>query len=469
MIAALSTAMWACATESEMRGRVAVVATCLFIATAGAAEAHTAARGFVLLLPTRAIIFSGALAVLVSFVALSLAPDRWFRSGRRTFAPSDYGRVTSLLAAFILVLLLIAGFVGSTDPLANPLPLFIWTGWWVVFTVLHPLLGDLWRWFNPFSGLQQLWSGREQGPCRVPEPVMALASLGIFGAFAWWQLVWVTPEDPRQLAWLVSAYAVLTLLAGLVFGTVWFKSGDPFFQMFQMLGAVAPWRGWRPVWPGFGLLELPHLTVPRLVLVVLLLGTLSFDGLAGSFFWLDLIGVNPLDFPGRGAVMTANTMGLFGFVALLAGIIAICIAAGWWWAGKPGRLRRVASPLVLSLIPIAVALHFAHFLTDLLVNGQYLLFSLNDPFSLGWKLFAPEHGHVTTSFLNTWSGVWTIYGLQVAAILLGHMVAVAVAHAAVLRLDVPRAQSFKLELPMALLMVGYTGFSLWVLSTPSIA
>ena len=39
------------------------------------------------------------------------------------------------------------------------------------------------------------------------------------------------------------------------------------------------------------------------IFILALLGTGSFDGFNETFVWLDLIGVNPLAFPGRSAVV----------------------------------------------------------------------------------------------------------------------------------------------------------------------
>jgi hypothetical protein len=183
--------------------------------------------------------------------------------------------------------------------------------------------------------------------------------------------------------------------------------------------------------------------------VIMLLGALSFDGFATSFLWLSTIGINPLDFPGRSAVMAANTIGLFGFILMVALVFAAAVFVGCRLAGRPGSLREIAADFVLSLIPVAIALHFAHFLTDALVNGQYLI---------GVE-------HPTTSFLNTASGVRAIYSVQAAAVLIGHVAGVVIAHRAVARMRLERGRAVLLELPMAALMIAYTAFSLWVLST----
>ena len=78
------------------------------------------------------------------------------RSVRRVpWRDADLDRA-SLLSLAAIVLLVTAGRIGSRDPLANPLPLFVWTIWWIGFTYLHAVLGNLWAHVNPWIGLYRL-------------------------------------------------------------------------------------------------------------------------------------------------------------------------------------------------------------------------------------------------------------------------------------------------------------------------
>src|SRR5690606_38521791 len=82
------------------------------------------------------------------------------------------GKLTTSLVSFLLFCILIyAGFYGSRDPLANPLPLVIWTLLWVGLTLLHGAFGNLWAWLNPWYGAWQLLvrlGVREEGYLRIP-------------------------------------------------------------------------------------------------------------------------------------------------------------------------------------------------------------------------------------------------------------------------------------------------------------
>ena len=93
--------------------------------------------------------------------------------------------------------------------------------------------------------------------------------------------------------------------------------------------------------------------------------------------------------------------------------------------------------------------------------------ALTDPFALGWfASYERMHG-VTTSFLSHHAGVTMIWNLQAAGIVVGHIVAVLVAHLITLRAETDRRATLLSQAPLALLMVAYTSFGLWLLSTPA--
>jgi hypothetical protein len=72
---------------------------------------------------------------------------------------------------------------------------------------------------------------------------------------------------------------------------------------------------------------------------------------------------------------------------------------------------------------------------------------------------------VTTGFLGTYAGVRLIWNIEAGAIVLGHVIAIAAAHTIAVKTCGER--SIWTELPIAVAMVLYTLFGLWLLSTPS--
>lgn len=160
-----------------------------------------------LLLPTGHYLAGGTLAVLASFFLVFLLPApvlgrfaarRW-RLGEIRLPPV---LVTSGISFLFLMFLLLAGFLGSRDPRANPLPLVIWSLWWVGFVFLQALCGDLWRRLNPFVAPYRLVSRREP-PFFYPDWLGFWPPILGFGAFAWFELIDIAPSDPFRLACVV--------------------------------------------------------------------------------------------------------------------------------------------------------------------------------------------------------------------------------------------------------------------------
>lgn len=452
--------------------RIALGVVCL-LGGAGPAMAHASGRGFVMLLPTDYVIWGGALAVLVSFVAVSFLPHRASAkqiAERSAETPSRVAVAVSLLSAFLIGLIIISGLRGPNDPAENLLPLGVWTLWWVVIVLLHPLFGNLWGVLNPFTGINAVLMRGRAPPFSYPAWLSYWPAVVIFFGFAWFQLVYPAPEDRDVLAMVLILYLAFTLLAVLLFGPgSWLRRGDPFGVFLHQLGSAAPLGAKGLRLPGAGLLDLPPLPLSGTLFVLLTLSAISFDGFANTFFWLARAGVNPLDYPGRTAMMGANTLGLLGSFLLLAALFFGAVLAGWLWSGRRVEFVMLCGRLVYSLIPISIAYHFAHYLGDTLVNLQYLGVALSDPLHTGADLLGLRDFHVTASFLNTASGTLAIFTAQTAAIVLGHVIGVAVAHAMLAETDLPRRDVLRLEGPLAISMVAYTAFGLWLLAAPSIA
>jgi hypothetical protein len=128
-------------------------------------------------------------------------------------------------------------------------------------------------------------------------------------------------------------------------------------------------------------------------------------------------------------------------------------------------LRHLAGYFVLSLVPIAIAYHLAHYLSYLLIAGQNIIPLASDPFGNGWDLFDTKTYRLDIGIVNA-KMVWYV---AVVAIVVGHVSAVYVAHVMALRVFPTARQALFSQLPMVALMVGYTMVSLWILSQPIVA
>src|SRR5688572_18837149 len=291
-------------------------------------------------------------------------------------------------------------------------------------------------------------------------------------AFAWFELIYPAPDDPAILARAVILYSVVTWIGMALFGEqVWLARGEAFSVFFGLIARVAPLQADEQQltlgMPGRALAHLPPLPPSGVLFVLLTLATVSFDGLSKTFWWLGLNGINPLEFPGRSAVMGSNSLGLVLLWLILAAAFLACLWIGRALAGLRAPFWPHAGALAASILPISIGYQFAHYLAAFLVNGQYAAIALSDPFALGWFASEDRMHRVTTSFLSNHAGVTLIWNLQAAGIVVGHVVAVLAAHLITLRLDTARRAALLSQAPLALLMVAYTLFGLWLLSTPA--
>ncbi len=454
--------------------------------SADPAFAHTTGRGFVMLLPTTYYFAGGGLAVAASFLILLATPSAglgrvfaWRWRFRRPSLPVKAG--LNWAGFFLFAILIGAGLLGSRDPLENPLPIVVWTLWWVGLTMITAIFGDLWRVVNPWTGPYRLlvrvgWVTRPSTAWQLPGWIGYWPAVAGLFAFAWFELVALAPDDPAKLAKLAASYWLGTLAAMAVFGEEqWRRRGEIFAVFFDFVARLAP------LWsrlssenrtqvvgvPGARLVASQALPFSGVFFILLALASVSFDGLTKTFWWLALLGINPLEFPGRSAVMAANTVGLIGAFAVLSAGFLGAVLAGSALAGGDGKTTECVGRLALSIMPIALGYHFAHYLTALLVNGQYALIAASDPFATGSDLLNIGSFHVTTSFLNTPAGVQTIWRAQAAAVVVAHVVAVLVAHAIALDIYPSARRAALSQIPLALLMIAYTVFGLWLLATPT--
>ena len=270
-------------------------------------------------------------------------------------------------------------------------------------------------------------------------------------------------------------------------GKAWLRRGEVFTQVFGIFGRFAPIaahaHGLKLRAPASGLLGAPGSpSMAALVtgspsmaaLVIALLATVTFDGLLETPLWAR-IDVAVLDTPADSLLWTAldlredqalrlvPTLALPLLVALFAA--AYSLVCRWMAAlayepfATTGFLFR---RFVFTLVPISLAYHVAHYFSYLLIGGQYAIPFLSDPFLLGWDLLGTAHYRVDIGLVDP-RLQWYV---AVIAIVLGHVVAVWLAHVTALRTFSQPRTALAAQLPMLALMVAYTMCSLWIISQP---
>ena len=380
---------------------------------------------------------------------------------------------TASVALFLLTVA--AGALGSQAPIENLAPTMVWILWWVGIAYVSALLGNVWadalyRRLNPGD---QLSLG-----LNYPEKLGVWPSFILFFIFAWIELVYPNSPIPRNIAFYIVAYSMVTWTGMVIYGKeVWLSKGEAFSVVFGLLARFAPSEvkvqntdagetsrqfNIRPF--GAGLLRDQEASPSLLALVVLVLSTVTFDGFTATPVWVDIVSaLLPLfDFLGPNRVTGVETMGLLAFPALFLLVYWAFSLAMASVSGSPVPAQMLARLFVFSLVPIALAYHLAHFLSFLLIQGQLIIPLASDPFGYGWNLlgtaeFSPNIAIVGARF------AWIT---SVISIVAGHVIAVYVAHVVALKRLPNRAAALRSQYPMLVLMVGYTMVSLWILAQP---
>jgi hypothetical protein len=93
---------------------------------------------------------------------------------------------------------------------------------------------------------------------------------------------------------------------------------------------------------------------------------------------------------------------------------------------------------------------------------QYLISLVSDPFGFGWDLFGTKNHFVRIGWVDA-RAVWYI---SIGAIVIGHVIAVYLAHCVALQAHSDRRAALRSQWPMVALMIGYTMTSLWIIAQP---
>ena len=394
-------------------------------------------------------------------------------AGVRLFAvPAAVVTVVRSAALLLFVFTILAGFIGVQDPYRNLITTMVWVVWWVGFAFVCALAGDLWALVNPFS--------IPPGKARLTYPprLGAWPAVVLFFGFAWAELVWRDNDVPAYLASAIVGYSLLTWLGMLLFGREqWLRSGEAFSIAFGILGRFAPLYGerrelrLRP--PGAGLLARERVPVSLAVFVLLMLASVTCDGFFETPLMRSLETAVHASPALASALFNLSEWGLDESQLIASATLAafpVGFAAVFWltaWAmvrAARGNIpaTEVACAFVLTLVPIAVAYHLAHYFSLLVTAGQFIIPLASDPLGFGWDLFGTAAYKVDLGALSPYV-FW--YG-AVILIVAGHVIAVVLAHVTALRVFGAPAAAAASQIPMVALMVAYTMLSLWILAQP---
>jgi hypothetical protein len=369
------------------------------------------------------------------------------------------------------------------------------------------LAGDVWAltspWKTAFEWAEALYrrldpEGELSLHLRYPDELGVWPGLLLFLGFAWVELVYTSSRVPARIAQMALVYSFITWGGMLLYGKEqWLRHGEAFSLVFGFLARFAPTelrvvdpkvcdscsvecldRDGRCIGCGdcfrraspqqrelnlrpfaVGLLRNEAVSRSTMAFVVLLLATVTYDGFTATPVWANIFSSMYSVIPDLTAIGTLSLIAFpVTFVGIYLGFSALIAAA----SGYRLPVGVIARAFVYSLIPIALAYHLAHFLSFLLIQGQLIIPLASDPFGYGWDLFGTADYRVNIAIVNA-RFAWFA---AVVAIVVGHIIAVYLAHVIALRTLRERQAALRSQYPMLALMVGYTMVSLWIIAQP---
>jgi small-conductance mechanosensitive channel len=210
--------------------------------------------------PVWLFIFGGAATVTMTFVMVrafvrtdSSRYSEWrleltrYPAVRFLFGPWVLG-VVKWVAVALLLVVVAAGFFGTTDPNRSLAPTLVWVIWWVGLSYISMLIGDVWPLINPWRTIYDAVAARAaRSPADVPRHSRYPSWLGAWPAvcmllgFAWIEQIYPSGAQPSTMSTLILVYSVMTWIGMRVYGAdVWLKNCDPFHNAFQLYGRFAP-------------------------------------------------------------------------------------------------------------------------------------------------------------------------------------------------------------------------------------
>jgi hypothetical protein len=247
----------------------------------------------------------------------------------------------------------------------------------------------------------------------------------------------------------------------------WLDRAEGFNVYFNLFSRIAPLERRAGVLglrrPLAGLPRLNPLPGTVAVLAVMI-GSVTFDGFKeGPIF----TSVSPdlsrffhdIGFSLKWSLNLTNSIGL---------LVGVGVVAGFYWMGAAGARSvggdfttgELARKFVHSLVPIAFVYVAAHYMTQLLFQGQAMAYLASDPLGHGWNLFGGRDSTIDYGVI----GATATWYWQVGFVVAGHIAGLVLAHDRALVLYRDAKEAVRSQYWMLGVMVGFTSLALWLLS-----
>jgi hypothetical protein len=269
---------------------------------------------------------------------------------------------------------------------------------------------------------------------------------------------------------VLLVYFFVSAAAGLVFGSDWLKRGEVFSALFYTWGKLGYFRFGNSGSQSFagGLAAPFKASISRIIFVLLLLASISFDGIISTPMWNNFQHKLPSSFTVES--LSYQLIASFTFLVLvfvLWGFFSIFALA----SAKAGSLKvshtEALAGLLPSILPISFGYLLAHYIEYLIVNGQLFFPLIGNPIGKdSWPINLPNP--FNDSFdpnIHLLPSAFYWY-FAVVVIVMVHIIAVVIAHRHLSSATSSKLHARRSEYPWILAMVAYTMLSLWLLAQP---
>lgn len=394
----------------------------------------------------------------------------------------------SLIAVGLLVLAIVAGFIGHPNSYSNINMTLFWIIFVLAFAYLTSIISGIYHFASPFRVppiiLGLVIKPFRNGLFKYPSDKLGYwPAILLYMAFIWVELFART--KPYSLSIYLSAYTAINLGGALLWGVQsWFRYGELFSVFLRMMGLISPFHladdngkmtlSFR--WPFSALLRESADHYSLVIFILFMLSSTAFDGLHETVAWQWLWWSNllPLLDPDafnhglriiiiyRDWYLAFQWGSLFLSPFVYLGAYLLALWAGKKLAGSQLGMGFLAKRFAYSLLPIALVYHVTHYYTLIMTTGVKIIPLASDPFGWKWNLFGTADWF-RFAIIPEVSIVWHV---QVITIVLGHIVSVYIAHVEALRLFGDRKSATLSQFPMLMLMMLFTTAGLWILAQP---
>lgn len=393
-------------------------------------------------IPFNMVLNAAVLTVVVTFVFLKVSWKESILTSEEKLFSTKQSPTGRLLGLLVLILLIVPGLVNNEVAKVSIAPLVLWVFLWIGVPVLGLMFGDLYAKFNPLSIIVN-----QEGDSKN----VYVASF-LFICLTWFELVWTKPGNPRHIGIVfVLLIVVVSLIQRFYKKTI--IEVDPLLVLHHLYSKMRVAHK-APIFRNL-LNNLSNLAQLKGMeyFILLMIGTVTYDGLRETTFWFNLFGT-------RSSEISFSTIAFLSMNLIVIIFYRFACYYAIRVSGENYNLNEISLKFGHTMLPIAFAYHVTHYLGLLLFESQTLLYRLNDPLGFGWNLFNAQE--TTVNYFLEPIVLWTI---MVIVTLAGHMLSVVLAHDLSVKIF-GHQKSDKTQYIFLFITVALTLQALFVLSVP---